>query len=130
MRPNAGAARQEVPAGDPAESVELGRYPIRDCNGPAAQALIAQCCAELRLTGACVLPGFLRPTALVRMADEARLVAPHAHWPARGPGGTAYLEPPDPGFPDGHPRRRLQQSSVGAVYSSERLKMRRYGRLG
>ena len=115
MQANAGAARQELSAGDPAAFVDLGRYPIQDCDVPAAQALIARCRAELRGKGACVLPGFLHPAALARMADESRLVAPYAHWGARGPGGTAYLEPPDPSFPEDHPRRRLQQSSVGAV---------------
>ena len=65
-------------------------------------------CTELRASGACILPGFLNATALARMADEARMVAPCAHWGARGPGGTVYLEPPDPGFPEGHPRRRLR----------------------
>jgi hypothetical protein len=111
------AATKGLATGDPARFVDLVRYPIRHPEATAAQALIARCRAELRASGACILPGFLTAEALARMADEARLVAPCAHWGARGPGGTAYLEPPDPSFPEGHPRRRLQQSSVGAIAS-------------
>jgi hypothetical protein len=115
MQASAGSATKGPPASDPAQLVDLRRYPILNPDAPAAVALVARCRAELRASGACILPGFLTAVALARMADEARAVAPSAHWGARGPGGTAYLEPPDPGFPEGHPRRRLQQSSVGAI---------------
>jgi len=113
MQATAEAATQE--GYDPARLVDVERYRILDLDAPAAHTLIARCRAELRTTGACVLPGFLSASGLARMADEARLIAPFAHWGAVGPGGTAYLEPPDTGFPEDHPRRRLQPSSVGAV---------------
>jgi hypothetical protein len=113
MQMTADVAMQE--SGGPARYVDLERYPILDLDAPAAQPLIARCRAELRTTGACVLPGFLSAAGLALMAEEARLVAPFAHWGDSGPGGTAYLEPPDTSFSEGHPRRRLQPSSVGAV---------------
>src|SRR5260370_30151662 len=49
------------------------------------------------------------------MAVEAAEIAPLAHRKRGGRGSTAYLAPPDESFPAGHPRRRLQTSSVGAV---------------
>ena len=113
MAANAAGATDEP--SDPARFVDLERYPIRDLAAPAAETLIARCRAELRATGACVLPGFLSEAALARMTEEGRAVAPSAHWDASGPGGTAYLEAPDASFPEDHPRRRLQRSSVGAV---------------
>ena len=45
---------------------------------------------------------------------EARAVAGRAHWGSSS-SGTAYLAPPDMEFPENHPRRRTQFSSVGAI---------------
>ena len=94
--------------------IDLARYPIDDLKSPAAAALVAECRQQLAATGACLLPDFLRPAALAAMAAEAASLAPLAH---RTPGSrsTAYLEAPDEGFPQGHPKRRLQPTSVGAV---------------
>jgi hypothetical protein len=98
-----------------AMTVDLDRYPIEPLGDARAQALAAACRAELAETGSCLLPGFLRPDAVTRMAEEAAAVAPLAHRKPGGRGATAYLAPPDESFPEGHPRRRLQTSSVGAV---------------
>jgi hypothetical protein len=98
-----------------AMTVDLDRYPIEPLGDARAQALAAACRAQLAKTGSCLLPGFLRPDAVARMAEEAAAVAPLAHRKPGGRGATAYLAPPDESFPEGHPRRRLQTSSVGAV---------------
>jgi hypothetical protein len=98
-----------------AMTVDLDRYPIEPLGDARAQALAAACRAQLAETGSCLLPGFLRPDAVARMAEEAAAVAPLAHRKPGGRGATAYLAPPDESFPEGHPRRRLQTSSVGAV---------------
>ncbi|MGO8866426.1 MAG: hypothetical protein ACLQME_08000 [Alphaproteobacteria bacterium] len=94
--------------------IDLARYPIDDLGSPGAAALVAECRRQLAATGACLLPGFLRPEALTAMAAEAASLMPLAH---RTPGSrsTAYLEAPDESFPQGHPKRRLQPTSVGAV---------------
>ena len=105
------AAEQSMTS--PAELVDLKRYPILDLSSDAARALARNCRAQLDQTGACELPGFLKPEAvavLVREADELSSVAFHSV--ARG---TPYLERPDPALPEDHPRRILDDTSVGVV---------------
>jgi hypothetical protein len=101
-------------ANHPARLVDLQRYPIHDLEHPSTQALVTKCKSKLQATGACILPEFLTADGLRRMVGEARAVAPRAHWGGRS-NGTAYLEPPDMSFPESHPRRRTQFSSVGAI---------------
>ncbi len=94
--------------------VDLERYPIRDLDSAAVAALVAECRRQMSATGACLLPGFLLPAATAALAEEAAALAPLAH---RTPASrsTSYLEAPDESFPEGHPKRRLQTTSVGAV---------------
>ena len=107
-------ARSPEPATAIAAMIDLDRYPVHDLASPRAQMLIAQCRAQLAAGGSCVLEGFLTPRAVAAAAAEARMLAPLAH---RTPNSrsTAYLEAPDESYPAGHPRRRLQRTSVGAV---------------
>ncbi len=98
-----------------AAAIDLERYPIAPLAGVPARALAEDCRAQLAATGSCLLPGFLRPDAVARMAAEAAAVAPLAHRKPGGRGATAYLAAPDESFPEGHPKRRIQSSSVGAV---------------
>jgi hypothetical protein len=98
-----------------AAAIDLDRYPIAPLAGEPARALAAGCRAQLAETGSCLLPGFLTAAAVATMAAEAAEVAPLAHRKLGGRGSTAYLAPPDESFSDGHPRRWLQTSSVGAV---------------
>ncbi|HWK47569.1 MAG TPA: hypothetical protein VNT30_22795 [Stellaceae bacterium] len=93
--------------------IDTDRYPIHDLDSAAGQALLAQCREQMKATGSCLLPGFLTPAAVARMAAEAAAVAPSAHH--RPDSGTSYLEAPDESFPEGHPKRRLQTTSLGAV---------------
>jgi len=97
----------------PAALVDLERYPILDLTSGAARALTRDCRHQLDGTGACELAGFLKPQAvelLVREADKLSALAYHSV--ARG---TPYLEPPDPSLPEDHPRRILDDTSVGVV---------------
>src|SRR6202521_2696976 len=95
-------------------TIDLDRYPVHDLAGAGAKALIADCRRQLAASGSCVLAGFLTSTAVAAMAAEGRALAPLAH---RTPNGrsTAYLEAPDASYPEGHPKRRLQRTAVGAV---------------
>ncbi len=97
----------------PQELIDLARYPILDLNAPAALGLARECREQLDRTGACELPGFLKREAvelLVREGDALSSLAYHSV--ARG---TPYLEPPDPALPEDHPRRILDDTSVGVV---------------
>ena len=94
--------------------IDLDRYPVDDLGSARAQMLIADCRAQLAASGCCVLDGFLKAQAIPTAAEEARMLAPLAH---RAPNSraTAYLEAPDASYPESHPKRRLQRTSVGAV---------------
>src|SRR5260370_32254887 len=98
-----------------AAAIALDRYPIAPLAGARGQALVDHCRRQLGATGSCLLPGFLTPGAVAAMAAEAASVAPLAHRKRGGRGSTAYLAAPHESFPEAHPRRRLQTSSVGAV---------------
>jgi hypothetical protein len=97
-----------------AAMIDLDRYPVHDLGSARAQALIADVRAQLAASGSCVLEGFLTAQAVAAAAAEARILAPLAH---RTPNSrsTAYLAAPDESFPESHPKRRLQRTSVGAV---------------
>jgi hypothetical protein len=68
---------------------------------------------QMRESGACELPGFVRPDALPMFVDDGRRLAPLAH--ASGGLGTVYLGFPDETFPPEHPRQWLGNYGVGAV---------------
>jgi len=97
-----------------AAAIDLARYPIVNLESADAAAVISECRRQLAATGACLLPGFLTSAATEAMAAEAAALEPLAH---RTPNSraTAYLEAPDETFPETHPKRRLQPTSVGAV---------------
>src|SRR5215471_12310213 len=99
---------------DLAGLIDLERYPIAAPTSPAGAALLADCRGQLERTGACVLPGFLRPDVIAATAAEGTRLAPLAHRTANSR-STCYLAPPDDSFPAGHPKSRLQTTSVGAV---------------
>ncbi len=96
-----------------AHLVDLDRYPVLDLDAPAGRTLVEDCRRALAATGACELPGFIRPEALARMAREAAEVAPLGHHHEGK--ATPYLEVPDETFPHGHPRRSWDAYSLSAV---------------
>ncbi|MBX6367285.1 MAG: hypothetical protein IRZ04_04845 [Rhodospirillales bacterium] len=92
--------------------VDFARYPVHDPAGEGAK-LAERCRRELAETGASMLEGFITPSGVARMAAEGMRLASKA-WRTSSH-GTAYLDPPDESFPESHPKRRLQSTSVGAV---------------
>jgi len=99
---------------DPAAFVDLATYPILDLESPAARALIGRCRTQLAATGAAELPGFLRPESTERMAKESDALVGAGHFAETR--ATVYLEIPEPGLPEGHPRGRVGgRSAVEAI---------------
>ena len=88
--------------------IDLERYPIHDVTGTRREEVIAEARAGLHSIGAAELPGFLSPTGLQAVLDDAVTVEPAAHRHA-GP-ATAYLGLPDTEQPEGHPRRWIGAS--------------------
>ncbi len=68
---------------------------------------------QLAATGVCIVEQFIRPHALARLVAEADELAPRAH--LSDVTGTPYIEPPQPEYPAGHPRRTLVHTRLRAV---------------
>jgi hypothetical protein len=96
-----------------ADLVDLSRYPLADLEGSVGRTVVADGRAQLAATGAAELPGFITPSGLAALVEDAESLAPRAH---HSDGvGTAYLELPDFELPEGHPLRYLAPYAVGAV---------------
>ncbi len=93
--------------------IDVERYPVHRLDSEAGRALVERCRAQLREAGACELPGFLRPAVVEELAAEAAALAPAAHHHEGK--ATPYLELPEPGWPEGHPRQTWNPFSLAAV---------------
>jgi hypothetical protein len=93
--------------------VDLNRFPIDDPNSPTCRRLIDDCRAQLRETGSAMLPGFVRPEAVARMAAEMQPLADRAYF-CDGH-HNAYLKAPDLDLPADHPRNRELETEVGSI---------------
>ncbi len=100
-------------SGDPADLVDLERYPLLQPEGPMMAAVVAGARGELDRTGAAALEGFVSEEAMELLLADAALLAPLV-WRSGGP-GTVYLEPNVGEFPEGHPRNSVTPYSLGAV---------------
>ena len=78
----------------PADLIDLERYPILDLSGDATRELTRHCRDQLDRTGACELPGFLKPEAVAMLVREGDSLAARAYHSVVT--GTPYLEAPDP----------------------------------
>ncbi len=97
----------------PANLIDLERYPILDLSSDATRELTRHCRDQLDCSGACELPGFLKPEAvamLVREGDSLAALAYHSVVT-----GTPYLAAPDASLPEDHPRKFFEPTSVGVV---------------
>jgi hypothetical protein len=99
---------------DPRELVDLERYPVDQPDSPRGRAVIAQARRTLADRGCASLPGFLRPTGVATLVAEVEKLRPLAFHEDTA-AGTAYLELPDPSFPEGHPRRTPVHSATWVI---------------
>jgi len=75
-----------------------------------ARAVIGDHRTALAERGVSVLPGFASPAAVAEMVAECDELAAEAYH--QDVQGTPYLELPDDGWPEGHPRTTWARSSV------------------
>ena len=93
------------------EIIDTNTYPIDD-------ALFSQnCCAKLNLDGALTLPGFLRPSAISALVEEAELQKPNAFFTSST--HNAYLTPTRPDFGADHVFNRQLSSSKGCITTDQ-----------
>lgn len=99
------------------EVIDLDRHPIAG-DDAARQDLVARCRRSLADDGCVVLDGFVRADALVRMADEGRLVAGDAYFNRTVT--NCYSSDDDPTLAPDHPRRVFMERTNGFV-AADRL---------
>ena len=63
-----------------ADIVDLSRYPIADSESAEGATCAAQYRREFLETGLCILPNFVKPDALRRLADEGNAIADQAYF--------------------------------------------------
>lgn len=97
----------------PEQWIDLDRYPLRDLGGPCGRGVVSDAARELEKSGMAVLPGFLRAELLPALAAECDALAPLGHFSEVH--GTPYIDVPDLGQPEGHPRRTLGRTALSAV---------------
>ncbi len=98
---------------DPAELVDLERYPLQRPESDAYRRVVDQARRELRDRGAAEIEGFVSPTGVAVLVRDADELAARAH--TSGGQGTAYLEFPDFSLPPDHPRLHFADYAVRAV---------------
>lgn len=95
------------------ELIDGERYPIDRLDSPEGRALVERCRSQLRDAGACELPGFVRPDVVSELSAEASALVPAAHHHEGK--ATPYLEIPEPGWPEDHPRQSWNPFSLAAI---------------
>ena len=99
----------------PDVAVDLDRYPLFD---PVARAAIVdRAQRSLADTGSAILPGFLRPDAIVTMADAAGALYDVAHRRDRMLG--AYTHEPEGWMDDDHPVRRTSPYRMHVIATDQ-----------
>jgi hypothetical protein len=93
--------------------VDVDRYPIDDHASPGGRALLARCHADLAATGACQLIGFLRPSAIDQLAEEASSLSDQGF--VNEAVHNVYFEDVDDSVPEDDPRRMMQRASQSTV---------------
>jgi hypothetical protein len=93
--------------------VNLAKYPINDKDSAEYHQLVRICQVALSRSGVAVLEDFIDPVSLPSFVSEAQALVPLAfHNKVEG---NCYLTESDASFPEDHPRRRTEVTSLGAV---------------
>lgn len=93
--------------------INLAKYPIHDLKDPKTRQVIALARFQLADTGAAEMPDFLTPVGLETLLNESVSLEKDAFWNALI--GNAYLDEPEDSLPEGHVRRLVEKTSLGAV---------------
>ncbi|MGI9335505.1 MAG: HalD/BesD family halogenase [Gammaproteobacteria bacterium] len=96
-----------------ADMVDLVRYPVANLQSVEGAAFVRRCRQQYLDTGLCMLPSFIRPQALQRLAEEANGLAGEAYFCKST--HNAYLTEEDPELPREDVARRQEQTYVGSV---------------
>ena len=101
------------PVAKPADFIDLDVYPLDGRDPDRYDAAVRSARSQLAADGCCVLPGFVRSSALPVLVGEADAVASHAH---RSFNRTnAYFSEDDPQLSERDPRRRFYDRSNAFV---------------
>ncbi|MDN5749613.1 MAG: arpA protein [Pseudonocardia sp.] len=95
--------------------VDTDRYPLAD--QPGRSALVARARRELRGTGCCVLPDFVRPELRETLRLESGQLADRAYHHVETV--NVYNTEPDPTLPPGHPARTTMERGNAFVARDE-----------
>lgn len=93
--------------------IDLERYPIANLGIEAAQALIAECQAQLKTRGVCSLVGFVKPEAVTALAAEMMALLPQAFHNLQE--HNVYFKADDLSLPNDHPARRKVRTSQRTI---------------
>ncbi len=96
-----------------ADIVDLSLYPISDLESAEGAACVSRHRQEFLETGLCILPNFVKPDALQKLADEGNAVADQAYFCTST--HNAYLTDDDTDLPADDVARRQEKTFVGSV---------------
>lgn len=99
--------------------IDLDRYSIADPEDPGGKAAIAEGRERFAGTGLCLLPGFLRPAGIERLAAEAATLVPKAHRLDHVDIAYGRYRARLDEFPPGHAVRRTSRFRMGLVSYDE-----------
>ena len=98
---------------NPAEMINLKRYPITDLASVEGAAFARASRVEYKKTGLCILPDFILPPALAALAAEANACSDDAYFCKSS--HNAYLTADDTELAADDIARRQEQTFVGSV---------------
>ncbi len=99
---------------NPQDVINLQEYPINELGSPTRASLVARLRNDLDANQYCSLPGFIRPAALERAADDARALRPRAF--DNNARRNCYLHrEADASLPSDHPRNIMNDTSTRMI---------------
>ena len=93
--------------------IDLSRYPIDAAGSPEHGHLVSSCRAAIADTGACVLEGFVPPTAVADIGREVEPCLHRAFYKTKR--HNVYLDDDDPAYAATHPRNASQTTDSATL---------------